>query len=102
MASDDLCQDPETPLVPTLLDKVKSHRFTVDVCVRDKSYDSEVVYAEVESRHAAANRADGRSRVTASSTSVATIARPSTDSGTCAHATRSVRGRGRVSRCGSS
>lgn len=45
-------KDSELPLVPTLLDKVKSRGFTFDAVVMDRSYDSEKIYVEVESRHA--------------------------------------------------
>ena len=44
-------KDSELPLVSTLLDKVRSRGFTVDVCVMDRGYDAEVIYDEVESRH---------------------------------------------------
>jgi len=45
-------KDSELPEVPLLLDAVKSRGFTVDVCVMDRGYDSEVIYEQVESRHA--------------------------------------------------
>jgi hypothetical protein len=45
-------KDSELPEVPLLLDAVKSRGFTFDIVVLDRGYDSESVYAEVESRHA--------------------------------------------------
>jgi len=45
-------KDSELPEVPLLLDAVKSRGFTFDVVVLDRGYDSESVYAEIESRHA--------------------------------------------------
>ncbi len=44
-------KDSELPEVPLLLDAVKSRGFTVDVCVMDRGYDSEVIYSECENRH---------------------------------------------------
>ena len=40
----------EQPLVPTLLDAVTVRGFTVDVCVLDRGYDTEIVYQHAESR----------------------------------------------------
>jgi hypothetical protein len=45
-------KDPEVREVARLLDKVTERGFTFDAVVMDKGYDSEAVYAEVESRHA--------------------------------------------------
>lgn len=44
-------KDSELPLVPTLLDRIKSRGFTVDVAVLDRGYDAEVIYDECENRH---------------------------------------------------
>jgi hypothetical protein len=45
-------KDSEIPLVPVLLDAAAGRGFTVDVCVLDRGYDAEVVYEQVEGRHA--------------------------------------------------
>jgi hypothetical protein len=43
-------EDSELPQVPTLLDAAAQRGFTVDVCVMDRGYDAEVVYAGAEAR----------------------------------------------------
>jgi len=45
-------KDPEIAEVPLLLDEVARRGFTVDIAVLDRGYDAEIVYTEVESRHA--------------------------------------------------
>jgi hypothetical protein len=45
-------KDSELPEVSKLLDAVTSRGYTFDVCVLDRGYDSESIYAEVESLHA--------------------------------------------------
>jgi hypothetical protein len=43
-------KDSEIPLVPVLLDSVMERGFAAQVAVLDRGYDSEAVYAEIESR----------------------------------------------------
>lgn len=44
-------RDSELPLVPVLLDAAAGRGFTPDVCVLDRGYDAEIIYADVEKRH---------------------------------------------------
>ena len=44
-------KDSELPLVPVLLDTTIRRGFAPDVCVMDRGYDAEVIYAEAENRH---------------------------------------------------
>jgi len=45
-------KDSEQAEVPGLLDEITRRGFTVDIAVLDKGYDAEVVYSEIENRHA--------------------------------------------------